>query len=162
MKKLFLFICLLLPSLLFAQDSEKIKLFFNQDEETAKAFYQSILDESGKTFSFDGVESTQGYHLFKYFDESTRGTDSPRYVYFYCNKYNIGGNTDLEIKGKDVYSLSQAKGKFLDFAKWWIKYINPKETLESLSEKGKDKAACIDGEIQLLKQFDGSWIIRGY
>jgi len=162
MKKLLLFICLLSPSLLFAQDIEKIKLFFNQDKETAEAFYQSILDESGKTFSFDGVESTQSRYQFKYFDESTRGTDSPRYVYFWCNKYEIGGNADLEVKGKDVYSLFQVKGKFLDFAKWWIRYVDPNETLESLSEKGKDDAACLNGEVKLLKQLDGSWIIRGY
>ena len=166
MKRLFLFILFLLPSLLFAQDIEKAKLFFKQNEEKAKTFYQSVLDESEKTFSFESVKYTQGYYQFKYFDESTRGTDNLHYVYFYCSKYEIGGNPDLEIKGDEVYTLSQGKGKFLDFAKWWIKYINPNETLESLSKKGKDKFIFqtdkSEETLQILKQSDGSWIIRGY
>lgn len=166
MRKIVSFLFLLIPILIHGQDYKKANLFFRQNEDTIQSFYQSVLDESEKTFSFDGVKYTQGYYQFKYFDESTRGTNSPRYVYFYCSKYEIGGNADLEIKGSNVYTLSQAKGKFLDFAKWWIKNINPKETLESLSEKGKDKFIfqTDKGEetLQLLKQSDGTWIIRGY
>lgn len=157
---------MLIPVLLFGQDIQKANLFFSQDEEIIKSFFQSVLNDSEKTFSFEGVKYSQGYYQFKYFDESTRGTNVSHYVYFYCSKYEIGGNSDLEIKGNDVYTLSQGKGKFLDFAKWWIKYINPKETLQSLSEKGKDKFTfqTEKGEetLQLLKQSDGSWIIRGY
>lgn len=166
MKKIISFLFLLIPVLLFGQDIQKANLFFSQDEEIIKSFFQSVLNDSEKTFSFEGVKYSQGYYQFKYFDESTRGTNVSHYVYFYCSKYEIGGNSDLEIKGNDVYTLSQGKGKFLDFAKWWIKYINPKETLQSLSEKGKDKFTfqTEKGEetLQLLKQSDGSWIIRGY
>lgn len=157
---------MLIPVLLFGQDIQKANLFFSQDEEIIKSFFQSVLDDSEKEFSFEGVKYSQGYYQFKYFDESTRGTNASHYVYFYCSKHEIGGNSDLEIKGTNVYTLSQGKGKFLDFAKWWIKYINPKETLQSLSEKGKDKYTfqTEKGEetLQLLKQSDGSWIIRGY
>lgn len=148
-----------------AQDLDKAKLFFKQSENSSKEFYESILNESNKTFSFDGIKFSQGRYSFKFFDESTRGTDNPRYIYFYTNKYNTG-NKDLEIDGVDLYTLSLAEGKFLDFANWWIKYINPKETLESLSSKGKDKFIFTDDDgknqtLQLLKQ-DNRWIIRGY
>lgn len=123
------------------------------------------MNESGKTFSFDGVKFSQGSYNFEFFDESTRGTGSPRYVYFYTNKYNTG-NPDLEIEGDDFFTLAIAKGKFLDFANWWIKYINPNETPESLSAKRKDKFTFTDDAgkeqtLQLLKS-GNEWIIRGY
>lgn len=155
-------IALLFPIFIFGQETHKAGLFFKQDETTLKYFFQSILDESGKIFVFKGLKCTQGMCGFSYLDKSTENSDSPRYVYFYCDKYEIGGNADLETKGKNVYSLSIAEGKFLDFANWWIKYMNPNETIETLSLKEQDKYKTSDYTLRFLKQMDGYWIIRGF
>lgn len=148
-----------------AQDADKAKLFFKQSKDAAQAFYQSVLDESDKTFSFIRAEESKHNCNFVFLDESTRGTNEPLFVYFRSNKYNIG-NKDLEIESVDIYTLSIAHGRFLDFAKWWIKYINPNETLETLSKQRTSKFSFTDDEgtpqtIQLIKTFD-DWIIRGY
>lgn len=167
MKKLLLLLSVFILSFsLQAQDNEKAKLFFKQDEQTIKTLFDDILTESGKTFSFQGSSSSQGRYMFRYLDESTREADKKRFVIFSTNKYSTG-NADLEIKGTDYYVFSIVSGVFLDFAGFWIKYINPNETPESLSAKGKDKyiVKFDDGKqetLQLLKQHDGSWIIRGY
>lgn len=119
-------------------------------------------------YSFDGVKYTQGYYQFKYFDESTRGTGNPRYIYFYTNKNNTG-NEDLEIEGKAQYTFYVVYGKFLDFADFWIGNINPKITKDELSEKGYDEYTYkLNGENRtILIKKDNSrsidnWYIRNY
>jgi len=163
MKQIFILLFATFSLHSFSQNIEKASLFFSQDKQTLESFFQSILDETGKKFSFLGVEPSQGKYNFKFFDESTRGSDS-RSVYFYTFKLDTN-NPDLEIEGPDLYTFGMAIGRFLDFAKWWIKYINPNETLESLSAKGKDKFVFKDNKgnsrtLQLLK-YREHWMIRG-
>lgn len=164
--RILLLAMLLKVSLAFADDYDKATYLFYQPEDTIKAAFQSMLDESGKTFTFMNVRKGNERAQFTYIDEATRNEPRPHIVLFYCRLIMVGENKDLEIEGTPVYSLSIAEGKFLDFARWWIKYIRPGETLETLSAKGKDKISVMTektGEdLQFLKQNDGKWILRGY
>jgi hypothetical protein len=140
-------------------------MFHDQDSASIKNIYDLILSESKNKYSYDGA-STPGGYRFVYFDESTRGTNNPRYLYFHTRNYNTG-NPDLEIKGDEKYTFSIVYGNFLDFANFWIKYINPNISIEKLSEKGIDEYTYkLNGETRtlLLKKDTGrktdNWYIR--
>ena len=94
-----------------------------------------------------------------FLDESTRD-NIERYVTFVINENNTV-NQDLEIPGKINYSLDIVSGKFLDFAGFWIKYINPKITIEELSKNGDTYTHLINGrkrDIRLVKNnYENRW-----
>lgn len=143
-------------------------LFFNQDSVSIRKTFELILSSAKNQYSFDGVKYSQNQYNFQFFDESTRGTGNPRYIYFYTNKNNTG-NKDLEIEGEDLYTFSIVYGKFLDFANFWINNINPNITMEKLSEKGSDEYTYkLGGEnrtIRIKKDSSRSidnWYIRNY
>lgn len=124
-------------------------LFFDQDSISIRKTYEMILSEAKNTYIFDHIYTPGGYK-FVFFDESTRDTIQPRYLYFHTNKYNTG-NPDLEIKGIDKYTFFIAYGNFLDFAGFWIKYINPNITIEQLSENGDEYTYKLNGDKKTIR-----------
>lgn len=148
-------------------DVTVMPLFISQDSISILKSYELILAEAKNPFSYHSTKFVRSQQIcgITYYDESTRGTDNDRYVVFATSVVN-DGNADLEIKGKDVYSFTMAYGNFLDFAGFWIKYINPNITLEELSKNGDRYVFLYNDEkreISLRKQSDeNKWLLRNY
>lgn len=133
-------------------DTDFIERFFNQNESQMRETFDILLNCTGKEYTFENVSFSQGRYNFKYFDETTRGTNNQKYINFITNKYN------------DLYSFSIVDGSFNDFSGFWIKYINPQISIDDLSKNGDKCLYKSNGKtqtIQLIKS-DNRWTLRNY
>lgn len=145
-----------------------VPLFISQDSISIFKSCELILAEAKNTFNYHSTKHNRKEKkcFITFFDESSRGTDQERKIIF-VTSVTYTGNPDLEIHGENVYSLAWVEGKFLDFAGFWIKYINPNISLEKLSEKGDIYTYLHNGEkrdIRLVKLIgdNNEWLLRNW
>lgn len=139
--------------------------FVEQDSLSILNAYKMIVAESkSKLIYYSNIKHLNSIG-FRFIDEATINNEGKRYVAFVTNKYNKG-NADLEIAGKDVFTFSVSEGRFLDFAGFWVKYINPNITIEKLAENKGDKYVYILNDekraLTLTKRIgaDNVWVLR--
>lgn len=147
--------------------TEVMSMLLPQDSVSMLKTCELIVAEAKRKWSYHStkINRKQGECLVKFYDESAKSAEHEDYLSFLVSLTN-DGNSDLEIEGEDFYSLAMVKGKFLDFAGFWIKYINPHITLNELAKNGDKQTYMYGGEkrdVRLIKIDEpNKWMLRNY
>jgi hypothetical protein len=180
MKKLILLACLLIVSLIQAQDFEFLKKAYRSDITFTREFADAVAVNFRGDYSYlDARESKKGdvysiVYIPKLASEETikRIKQSIDYAYsdeckeclqVHFKVFIEGQNSDFEKAGTKKYMFNIFRGKFLDLLPFWKKYIAPNDIAEVISEKGYSSMRDNQNKVVFNFRSDSEgWYIQNY
>ncbi len=147
--KVLLFILLLIAVSVNAQ-----KGFTYSNTKDARMFSDSIMVNSKHNYTFNSDDERKYGYEITYKDTESENT----YLNVMFGISYIGANKDLGISGTPEYYLKYIKGNFLDLYPFWNKYIDSKESEETILNK-KSTYIIENGIKYLFDKNSDNWTI---
>ena len=132
----------LISGFVFSQDLKYAENLNNLSSDQLKDISEDIISGYSITQKYvKTITDEEGHSVLVYYSsdipEKTIQADLKTNYCTLCTnikfkKYYKNSNSDLGIKGNEVYKFVSVEGKYLDLYKWWIKHFAPKESKESL------------------------------